>query len=289
MKTKNGKYTVAGFVVALSVCAAAWGGAFAQELQGAGTVPVPKDASLSDTHTTKLGSYTINSKLYFTAMSLAKVVNFYKAYFEKEGYTLIIDSTAEKPKRLLRFKKDTAVVSIALRPKGNQTQIVVGEYSQPFGALPPEKTKPNWKDLIGELPAEDQPGQDLKIVPRPPESVRIGGGTVGTLTFLVYHSRLGAVSVSDFYQEKMPALEWGLREQTDMQKATEGADAGLRKKMLNINLPFPDITLDELTRGGSILAYRGEWGDAEISVLSSGLDGQGSLVYIKYVEKIAEK
>jgi len=253
-------------------------------------VAVPEDARLADTHTMRLGKLDVNSRLYFTAQPLDQVVIFYKIFFAREGFLPVFDKS-EKPKRLLRFKRNDEVVSIALRPQGAQTQIVIARYLQPFGAPSPEETRFSWGDLVQSLPKKDQTGTDISIVPRPPQSVRLGGGKLYNITMLLYSTQGPPGQICEFYKLQMAALGWQLAQEYDMGKKSEEFKREFPKKLkpAQINLPFTDVTFEQLISGGRMLIFTGERGEAELMMVNSLSKGQETLVLIKLTEKNAKK
>jgi len=182
------------------------------------------------------------------------------------------------------------VVGIAIEPKENENQIVIAQYVQPKGSPPPEKTRPAWKDLLTLLPQEDQSGEDLRYIPRPPQSVRLSGINFRNQTFLTYVSKESAEQLRQFYEDEMFRLGWEMFHKASMEETVKFYKENSKKKNLAVlKLPFPDITFENFIAGGYILYYKGYGAQAQLSIFNNNTSGkkQGSFVQIKYVEETA--
>lgn len=267
------------------------GGLFSQALaqeQKEPLVPVPADTRLAETQPIKLGKLQIEAKLYYSAQAPNALIAFYKSELAKRGYSTIIDKW-EKEKKLLRFRLESSLVSIAIKPKDKETQVVVAQYDQPFGTPAPEKTKFLWEDLVNGLPTKDQPGEDLAVAPRPPESVRMLSAKLKGRMLVNYRSKLSPDQAAEFYKQRLPALGWRLARDIDMQQTAKKMTPSFRQGLGGLKFPFADTDFYQLTSGGSVLWYQGEWGKVRVGVMACAKNVAGSLVSIEYEEKIEKR
>lgn len=250
--------------------------------------PAPPNSKFLDSKELMMGNRKIDTVLYASDDSAETVCAYYRSFFQQHEFQKIMDELNEKTKKqLLRFKKDDLVVSIAVMVKADKTQVVIAKFLQAAGELPPEKIKPSVKDSLFTLPKEDTPGQDLSVVPRPPESVRIMGIEHGSSATMMYTTPLNVDAVADFYREKMPEQEWKLANEIAAKKAVDAYEKATGKKTLGINSPFSDgEDFEQVIKDSYVLNFEAGFGTAQITIFPNFLDRKlGSMVEITYSEK----
>lgn len=246
------------------------------------SVSRPPKTELVETHTVRLGGRDIFSSRYMSVLPMDEVMRYYKDFFIDAGFNIILNRESSQQK-FLRFKKDDAVVNVMVMSKEGGTQLVISEYAQPPGMPSLEETRPSWQELMALLPKEDQPGQDLEFIPRPPESIRLlylpRNGTI----HLVYSSAKPVEEVRVFYKNHMYYQGWQMERETTMQDAAKA----MKQAGKNPKLPFPDVTLEQFIAGGYTLDFTGYWGKTHVVVLPNALTGEskGSFIQIRYVEE----
>lgn len=246
-------------------------------------VPAPPAGELLDTQAFTLGGRGFKAYLYKSDKDEAAIAEYYQRFFKSHDFENILDEIEEKQnKRLLRFKKEDLVVGIALMPKAEGTEVVISEYLQPAGSPPPEKLKPSVNDLT--LPQEDQPGKDLKIIPRPPQGIRWMSMDTGKRAHLMYATPLGVGEVVGFYKANMPDNSWEIERETATRDTMDTYVQATGKKDLGIKTPFRDAEdLNEIIKDSYVLDFKSGYGRARITVFPNFMDRRlGSLVQIVY-------
>jgi hypothetical protein len=249
-------------------------------------VPVPPEGELKDTKALKWSGSDILTFLYKSKLNEFDVINFYKRFFTNREFRIVLEKKDDfGGRRLLRFKKEVLVVSVAVTPQGEETQVVIAKYLQPEEASPLEEPKASLKDLMGGLPKSDHPGsKDLKIVPRPPQSIRWLGQKWGSRFMLTYATKLSVPEVVKFYKERMPHHAWRLNDEIATQKAINAYERISGKK---IDLPDPfgeeGEDFDSIVDASILLDFRGDYGQARITAFPNFMDRkEGSIVSIVY-------
>jgi len=136
-----------------------------------------------------------------------EITGYYEALFRREGFNVEINRSKEvydnTPATEITAQKKGLMVFIKLSVDHYNTGMVsvnVRKIYRPTANLPPLK-------LI--LPKKDVPGEDLKVVPRPPESVRIDSSREGCeegkpcSPSTAYVSRLSPGQLRDFYLNRL--------------------------------------------------------------------------------------
>jgi hypothetical protein len=248
-------------------------------------VPAPPEGKLEDVKALNWSGRDILTLLYKSRLNEYDVINFYKRFFNNRDFLIILEKKEQfSSKRLLRFRKEDLVVSLAVTPQGEETQVVIAKYLQPEDTLSPEKTKFSLKDFMGNLPKTDNPGEDLKIVPRPPQSIRWVGRKWGRQFMLTYATELSVPQVVRFYKDRMPNHTWRLKDEIATQKAINAYERVSGKK---IDLPSPfgeeGEDLDSIVNDSVVLDFRGDYGQAKITAFPNFVDRKsGSIVSIIY-------
>jgi len=247
-------------------------------------VPQPPESKLLHTKLVELANTDVQTVLYTSREDEAAILEYYQQFFSSQGFEAILDKQRQtRNKRLLRFKKDDLVVSIALLSKLEETEVVVAKYLQPEGAPPIEELKPSLKDSMFALPKEDCEGEDLDIIPRPPDSVRLLSLDRGNMVTLSYATSLFVEEARDFYKLNMPYQGWEIKQEM---AAADGLNAYKRttgKSSLGVKAPFEGFNVEQVIRDSYLLEFYGRFGRANITILPNFMDREsGSMVQINY-------
>lgn len=260
------------------------GSAIAQESEDF-ALPSPPEAALKDTQNFRLGGADIIASLYSSSLGQADVIRYYQDFFAQNQFKLISDKQ-HKQQKLIIFQKGNFVASLSLETKGSGTEVGVASYLLPAGVSSLEDIKPAFSEVIALLPKQDQPGDDLAFIPRPPKSVRLPSVPVNdTTVYLTYKSSLPVNQTREFYKNKMPAAGWEMESEIAMDEELSSYEQAA-KTNVGARPIFSDLTLKELISGGTILHFKGEHGIAEISLVNvkSSEKEQGSFIQIRYVK-----
>lgn len=252
--------------------------------------PLPEQSQLVDTKVVKYGDKLVQTSLYTNPQQQSAVIEYYKKAFAGQGFRKTMDKFEERRnKRLLRFKKGSEVVSLAIMPKAGATEIVVARYLQAPGSPEPEKTSVSLLDLFG-LPQKDTPGEDLKTIPRPPEGIRwiVSGGEKRMI--LMYATPLSVEETAEFYRKEMLALSWKPDQEIALSNAVQAYQQATRKK-LDLPTPYAGMEdLNEVVKESYSLEFHGDDGSARIIIIPNFMGKElGSIVNIIYQKKEGEE
>ncbi len=250
-------------------------------------VPGPPGADSAQTQNFRFGGRDILCLGYNSKADALAIKNYYCQFFQENGFSKVKEEElfGKSSFKQIRFKKDELVINIILASKPDQTtDVAISKYLQPQASPDLEQLKPSVKDSFLTLPAEDQQGNDLLIIPRPPKSVRLadldqGKGSVT----LVYTTELGAQETKEFYKESMPEQAWELEKEVcagDLMEAYKKT----AKKNINLPSPFSDgEDMNEVAAGAYQLSFKARFGKAGVSIMPNFMDKKlGSIVQINY-------
>lgn len=254
---------------------------FAQEYSNP-DVPAPPESKIVDSQNIRLGEVNIPCRLYASSLLPQEIFVYYRTSLAEDGFKLISDKADKDGSRRLGFKRGNAVINIIIALKDGRTEVQTAAYLEPQGGI--EKIKPSWAELVSLMPKEEQPGNDLAFIPRPPGGVRIMSMPYENMVLLGYSSPKSTESLKKFYESNMPNQGWQLEREVSMEEAVEEHKQDPDTKELGIDLPFSDITFEGLIAGGHLLWFKGEKGKAQISLFNElpGKRQGNSLVLIKY-------
>ena len=257
-------------------------------------VPAPPDSKLDQTKPLIFGGRKLSATGYVSTANVLAIVEFYKAHFMEEGFKLIVDKyLADTPNRQLRFAKGPQEVDIFLVPIADgTTQVGILPHYQGPGVQPFDKTFPSFKDTVfhepqSKMPTEDVPGEEIPLVPRLPDSVRIKSQVYNSGAIMgIYVVPMKVSEVVDYYKETMPNYNWNLDNEVSANKAPKGVEsiASLIPKIPNV---FTDgENLGEVISNSAVLHYSGQWGRVTITVFMNFISrDQGSMVQVVYRER----
>ncbi len=252
-------------------------------------IPAPPGARLLETKPVSIGGRKIYASLYESKQELKDIIEYYQRFFKENNFKLVLDEKGRpKNRRLLRFKKEELMVSIAFLEKGEKREITVGKYLQPEGLPEIDDTPLSLKDFP--LPQEDVTGKDLKIVPRPPESVRWMCEEKRSRITLLYASSLSVERIREFYRQQMYIQGWQMTGEIPIGEAVKAYKQASGKKDLGLQMPFKDAeNLEEIISSAYFLEFRGKVEGREakvdITIFPNFIDKKlGSMVQIEYGE-----
>lgn len=251
-------------------------------------VPLPQQATLLENKDMEFGGRQVLLGLYSSAQAGSEVSKYYKDFFEGKEFNKILDQTDTKTSRqILRFKKEDLVVSISIEPDAQGgCRIVVAKYLQPAGMPDPEQIKPSVKDSFFALPKKDVPGEDLFIIPRPPQSVRMVSMNKSGRAILLYTTTLSVSEAVDFYKDNMPDKGWKVTNITAARDAANAYKAAKNKKSLGVESPFSDgENFEEVINDSYMMSFGGDNGKSQIVIFPNFMGRKlGSMVQITYTQ-----
>jgi hypothetical protein len=250
-------------------------------------VPKPPESQLLMSMPISFGGKSVQTFRYKSQASKFDIADFYERFFEQEEFEKILDKEEKKRnKRLLRFKRDNLVVSVAILSRFTQTEIVLAKYIELEGDLPPEELRPSISDSLINLPQEDAQGKDLLIIPRPPDSVRWASTQRGQNTFLVYSTSLTVEEIKDFYKLNMPYQNWELEAELITEDALQAYKEVTGKKSLEFPSVFSDgENIEDIIKDAYVLDFQGQYGRSRITIFPNFVDRKlGSIIQIVYTE-----
>lgn len=251
-------------------------------------VPLPPDSELKGTKVFQLGGHAVNALLYSSKEEYSAIVQYYQSALEGLGFQRIMNERDRKTEgRLLRFRKDDLVISIALTPKFGSTEVVIAKYVQPEGAPEPEKWRPSWKDSLFALPKQDLPGEDVRFIPRPPESVRWLSRVTSSQAQLIYSTSLSVNEAREFYRSRMSQDGWVLQRETATAETINSYQRQTGKSFLRAENPLADgENLNSVIQDSYLLHFKGSSGSIRITVFPNFVDRKnGAVVEIKYAQE----
>ncbi len=249
-------------------------------------VPAPPGGELIEAKPIIWGGRDINTYFYQSPQRRDQIQDYYENFFKGMEFKKFLERKGVgKEQSILRFRKEELVVNITLEPQAQGTEVMVAKYLQAEAGLEPEQLKPTTRDTLFAPPTQDCPGEDLAIVPRPPESIRWNINDNTGYKLFTYGTKLYMMQVKDFYKNNMPP-EWALQRETDMGKVMEAYKKTTGKKNLGIGEVFSDASLEKVIASSYALDYTSQYGHARIVISPNLFAGNvGSLVQIIYDQK----
>lgn len=252
-------------------------------------IPAPRNTRLLDTSELNLGGPQIYVTIYESDEAASAVIYYYRNFFTQEGFQKISDTANAKRKRqTLRFKKDQLIVDVMVTDKQIKTEISVSKFLQAAEETSAQAAgRLTANNLISSLPDEDEPGEDLANLPRPPQSVRMTRQDSDSGATIIYRTSLDVAAVADFYRLKMSGRQWGLANEITMERAIEAYKQASGETTLGIKSPFPDgEDFQQVISDSYVLQFRSDSANAQITIFPNFLNRQlGSMVQIVYQEK----
>lgn len=253
-------------------------------------VPAPVEGKVVGTDTIAVLGRDVGCTYYLSPQGKNSIVAYYQQYFSGQGFQQTVDKEISSV-RQLRFKKlfmsqgKELVVEFVLSDKPNGTGVAIGKYTQDTGAGDIEKTPLSWREERFAPPKEDVPGEDLAIIPRPPESVRWMSLEKGKNVFLTYATSLSVDELQDFYRNQMESRNWQVkRDFSAAQEAVSEYKKVTKKKAIVTYSPFSDgEDMEGIIADARALDFEGEEGKAKITIFPNFMDrSMGSVAQIFY-------
>ncbi len=254
-------------------------------------VPPPEGAELKDSRDYNLGNVAVKAYLYKTNQNSYAVAQYYQNFFRDNDFESVLDKQFERrQERILRFKKDNLIVGLVVKPAFPGTEVTIAKYLQPESGPSLEEQLSSLKNSpLFSIPKEDQSGEDLKFIPRPPRSIRWSSKSSERNSVLVYATDLPLEELKDFYRESMQDKGWQLANEM----ATQDAISGYKKltgKDPNISGmdQLNDIVSDAenfkgVVSDSYVLDFRGPYGRAKVIMFPNFVDRKlGNIVNISY-------
>jgi|GEM_PF-4179684 len=247
------------------------------------SIPVPEETELQDKKIMTLNQIPLESSFYFTKKSKEQIKQFYKEFFAKAGFSI-------EEKEALRFRKEDLVVVIHVKPYEEKLGLMIAKYLLPKGTKLPtlEEIKPKILDDFFSLPKEDQPGEDLAFVPRPPKSIRYGSLKLENKTHLVYNSSYSIEELRGFYKQKMFLEGFRLLNESAASSVLENMPKGIGSKNFTaLEIPTSNrIDFNTALKEAYLLSFAGRQGEVNIFISPNFFDPKlGSIVQISYEKK----
>jgi hypothetical protein len=251
-------------------------------------LPVPAGSRLLDSKQLNLGDRQIDTSLFNSQMPSASAVEFYLDFFGRNDFEKILDKTyADSGKRLLRFKKDSLVITVSITEKGGDTEIVTAKYLQGPNELSPEETRSSLKDSIFSFPESDVEGSDIPGLPRPSPSVRVMSVKTGKILSAMYTTPLDVSSVVDFYRAHMPDHNWQFRGEIGAADAAQAYMKASGKDSLGLKSPLSGgEDLEQVVKDSYVLNFASGSESAEIIIFPNFSSRKlGSIVQVSYSQQ----
>jgi hypothetical protein len=285
MRNNPPKAKAIGTILAISFIAVFYSLAMAESALDF-EVPAPPKSTLTDNNVFTLGGREIRSSLYETKDKIESVTGYYKNKLSEKGFTNIADKYEQLiDQRLLQFKKGDLVVSVTVWKKGEVTVFAVGKYSEPKGAQPIEKMHFSLSDFPP--PTQDVAGEDIKVVPRPPQSIRwLGRSATPEISQAMYVSSLSMKDMVAFYRTRMSSLGWQLESERTAKEGLEKYRQVTGKQDLGIaNSIEGGKKLEDAILETIMLNFTGSQGRVGLNIMPSYTDKKaGSIIYILYTK-----
>ncbi|MDD5155274.1 MAG: hypothetical protein PHF11_02175 [Candidatus Omnitrophica bacterium] len=246
-------------------------------------VPVPEDARLADTKDFSFAGRRIKSLLYNSDQGKPALAAYYEKQMAKQGFARVKDQAMPAGNaRMLRFKKEDLVVDIYLKSRMQKSDIIISKYLEPPGSAPLDKENFSAKDLAFAFPDKDLPGEDSKLIPRPPQGIRMFAQPGASRGMLMYTSPLNVERLREFYKAKMPEHSWQLDREFPLKEGLElYKRAGGKSKIPNTKILGDGPEISKVIADSYELYFRGNKGFAEIIISPNFLDPNlGSIVTI---------
>ncbi|MFH0791215.1 MAG: hypothetical protein V2A64_06240 [Candidatus Omnitrophota bacterium] len=252
-------------------------------------IPVPPESELTAQQTMTVLGRNVQSSDYLSTQKQDRIKEYYRCFFNNQGFKNTPGKNLGEIE-LLRFKKEDwmkkqeLVVDVVLFEDPQGTKVSIAKYLQNAGCPDIEESKLSLKDLAVTLPTEDAPGKDLKIIPRPPESVRlVSPGKEGGSVFL-YASPLPVNQLKEFYRSQMRYQGWETEKESNVGEAAQAYKQAAHKKDLGLPALFGDGgNLEQVINNACVLIFKGSEGRAKITIYPNFMDNKsGSLVQIDY-------
>lgn len=280
--TKQAKQIISVMIILFSL-----GFCHAEELDL--EIPAPPESEMQGKQTMTAFGRDVQTADYLSTQKQDRIKEYYRCFFNNQGFK----NTQEKNLgeiKLLRFKKEDwmnkqeLVIDVVLfnDPKG--TKVSIGKYLQNLGGPDIEENKPSLKDLGITFPQEDKPGKDLKMIPRPPESIRWVNSDKKDGSILLYASPLSVTQLKEFYQRQMPAQGWEIEKESNVGEAAKAYKQATHKKDLGLPTLFADgENLEQIITDAYVLIFKTSRDRAKITIYPNFMDRKsGSFVQIDY-------
>lgn len=252
-------------------------------------IPAPEASQLAEERSYNLGSIPVKAFLYDSTKDEYSIIGYYQNFFNEHGFEKVSDKRFESIKlRIIKFKKEDLIVSIAIESKFGGAKVVINKYLQTEGSPSPEEQLASLKNSpLFSIPKEDQPGKDLSFIPRPPDSVRWLNKVTSQQVLLIYSTVLPLQELKQFYLNNMPSYGWQLtkgiatKDTIRAYDRVEKQDPQLAGGLNGIMKDGEDIT--QVASDSYVLGFRSQKGTAKVIIYPNFVDRKlGSMVYITY-------
>jgi len=250
----------------------------------AGGQLLPPGAKKVDEQTVTMGGQTSHADFYETSQSADSVAAYYRQNLPTQNYNLSKDTT-EKQKNYLLFQKENESVAVIAEPNDQGSKFSISSYVK-TGSL----QNPQWQEFLDLMPKEDVPGSDLDIVPRPPDSVRIGCKPLDNMAFLGYVTDASMDDLKKFYLDNMGDYGWKMKQPPiNFKDQLDAARAKNKNTVTNIDTMSvtSDTPMMRLAEHTTIMHFDGPKGNVSVSIMPLKPKDPKSkmLVSIMYSEK----
>ncbi len=252
-------------------------------------IPAPPESEMQSKQTMTAFGRDVQSFDYLSSQKQERIKEYYRCFLNNQGFK----NTREKNLgeiKLLRFKKEDwmgkqeLVVDVVLFEDPQGTKVSIAKYLQNAGCPDIEENKISLKDIVGSFPQEDTQGKDLKMIPRPPESIPWLNSDREGSSNLLYASPLSVAQLKEFYQRQMPAQGWEMEKESNVGEAAKAYKQATHKKDLGLPTLFADgENLEQVITDAYVLICKTSQDRAKITIYPNFMDRKaGSLVQIDY-------
>ncbi len=178
------------------------------------------------------------------------------------------------------------MIDVVMAPKPEGTSIAVARYTQLPGTADLEKTLPSLKDSFMALPTQDTKGEDLNVIPRPPNSVRWASLIQSGQAMLTYAVPLSVAEAAQFYKSNMPYQAWELQDETPARQLINDYTRLSGNRNLGLPSLIQGVDLNRIASESYIMNFKGRYGQTRITIMPNFIDKKaGSVVHILYNEQ----
>ena len=251
-------------------------------------VPAPENSEIVDTHHFTMFGRDVVGTAYKSDDDERTIESFYQIFFRNNGFKKMSNrKVTGTVARRMQFKKENLVVEVAIFPSEEGTDVAVAKYTLPEGVSKIEDLPLSISDTFFPMPKEDAEGEDLEMVSRPPDSIRMGNFSVEDRTYVTYATELTIFEALDFYRDEMNFEGWELVQEMDTGKLLSDYKEVTGKSGLNLGKVNSLIqgmgNVNQAMASSFILDFAGPEGFVKITIMPNVLPmDQATVVQITH-------
>ena len=259
-----------------------------QGLFAAADFPEPARAVKKDARNVSIAGNIIESRVYESPDDVKSLNNFYRTSITGDGFAETYNKS-QNGIDLSRYNKGDLAFAVAIYNKNNINTISISRYIKQPGLPPPSVANMSWQEYLQLLPEEDVPGRDLDIVPRPPDSVRVGIETMANAAVLTYTTPKQIAEIRSYYREVMPQLGWKEVSAVDFNRMMNRAkNQGMNLSGVNFEGKIAGVEIGDLIKNSQALNFEGPKGRVSVTMVDADpkTPSKKAMVLVNYVEDL---